>query len=87
MKYLLILVASGSLLATQQQVGPPRAEWIVIFNHVDASEAPPVTLNIRLIVTARSEGDATLVAMKKLRKIMEERTCDALQYVEAQERK
>jgi hypothetical protein len=75
------------ILALLLQVGPPKAEWIVIFNHVDASEAPPVTLNVRLIVQARSEGDATLVAMKKLRKIMDERTCDALVYIEAQEKK
>ena len=83
MKLLLVLA-----LLLAPQVGPPsKTEWVVIFNHVDAGEVPPITLNVRLIVMARSEGDATLVAMRKLRKIMDERTCDALQYVEAQERK
>lgn len=83
-----LFVACLLLLATPQQVGPPKAEWLVIFNHTLIEEgAPPATLNVRLIVQARSEGDAVLVAMKKLRKIMDERTCDALMYVESQERK
>jgi hypothetical protein len=81
-----LLVASLLLLATPQQVGPPKSEWIVIFNHVVA-EAPPVTINIRLIVQARSEGDAVLTSMKQLRKIVDDRTCDALMFVECQERK
>jgi hypothetical protein len=77
------------LIALLLQVGPPqKSEWLVIFNHTITEEgSPPATLNVRLIVQARSEGDATLVAMKKLRKIMDERTCDALVYIEAQEKK
>jgi hypothetical protein len=82
-----LLVACLFLLATPQQVGPPKSEWIVIFNHVTTDEPPPVTINIRLIVQARSEGDAVLTSMKRLRKIIDDRTCEALQYVECQERK
>lgn len=81
------MVATTCLVATSQEIQPPKREWVVIFNKETDEKPYPVTLNIRLIVYANGEGDAVLTSMKQLRKIMDERFCDSLQYIEAQERK
>jgi len=63
---------------------PPKTAWVVIFNHFGGEKPHPITVNVRLIVWAGSEGEAALVAMKKMRSVMDEGFCDALQFVEAQ---
>lgn len=75
------------LLAILLQAGPLRAEWVVSFQHTTKDESPSVTMNIRFLVVANSEGEAALVAMKRLRKVMDDRFCDELVFLEAQERK